>query len=109
LKVLPDEDLPHRLRIHLHGHEVSTVRFPGWDGLKNGLLTRTAEDAGFDVFLTGDQNLTSQQNWTGRRLSVITLTAQRLEILLLHIPAIRAAIDAATSGSQQTVHCPEAG
>jgi len=96
LKVLLDEDLPHDLRHHISGHDVFTVRYLRWDSLKNGVLLRTAEDASFDVFVTGDQNLTKQQNVTGRRLGVVTLTAQRLEVLLRNLPIIQAAVDAAT-------------
>jgi predicted nuclease of predicted toxin-antitoxin system len=55
VKVLLDENLPHRLRIHLGSHEVFTVRYQGWSELKNGELLRTAENNGFEVFITGDQ------------------------------------------------------
>ena len=34
----------------------------GWGGLKNGELLKAAEDAGIDVFVTGDQALQYQQN-----------------------------------------------
>jgi hypothetical protein len=37
VKVLLDENLDHRLRRHLGSHEVFTVSFKGWNGLKNGL------------------------------------------------------------------------
>ncbi|HEX4134270.1 MAG TPA: hypothetical protein VHY84_06580 [Bryobacteraceae bacterium] len=37
MKVLLDENLDHRLRRHLGSHEVFTVSFKGWNGLKNGL------------------------------------------------------------------------
>ena len=57
MKVLLDENLPHRLRNHLGSHDVFTVRYQGWSGLKNGELLRAAENDGFDVFLTGDQTL----------------------------------------------------
>jgi len=107
LKVLLDEDLPHELRHHLPGHDVYTVRYLRWDSLKNGVLLRTAEDSSFDVFVTGDQNLTRQQNMKGRRLGVVTLTAQRLEVLLQNLVAIRDAVDSAAPGSLQVVACLE--
>ena len=57
MKVLLDENLAHRLRTNLGAHDVFTVSFKGWSGLKNGELLRTAENDGIEVFLTGDQTL----------------------------------------------------
>lgn len=57
MKVLLDEQLPHRLRTYLGAHEVYTVDYMGWAGLKNGELLRAAEADGFEVFLTGDKKL----------------------------------------------------
>lgn len=57
MEVLLDENLPHRLRTHLGSHDVFTVRYQGWSGLKNGQLLGSAEAGGFEVFLTGDQTL----------------------------------------------------
>ena len=63
MKVLLDENLAHRLRKNLGArHEVFTVSYKGWAGLKNGELLRTAENDGIEVFLTGDQTLTHEQN-----------------------------------------------
>jgi hypothetical protein len=53
VKVLLDENLPHLLRNNLGDHEVFTVRYQGWAGLKNGELIKTAEDDGFEVFSAG--------------------------------------------------------
>ncbi len=38
-------------------HDTATVAYPGWGGLKNGDLLKTAEKAGFEVFVTGDRAL----------------------------------------------------
>jgi hypothetical protein len=63
VKVLLDENLPHLLRTNLGDHDVFTVRYKGWASLKNGELLKTAEDDGFDVFITGDQTLSYEQNF----------------------------------------------
>jgi hypothetical protein len=42
-------------------------------GLKNGRLLEAAEEAGFDVLITVDQNIPDQQNLTGRKISLIIL------------------------------------
>jgi hypothetical protein len=67
VKVLLDEQLPHRLRKLLGAHDVYTVDYMGWAALKNGELLRAAESDGFEVFLTGDKNLAYQQNMAGFR------------------------------------------
>lgn len=105
MKVLLDENLDHALRKLLGGHEVVTVTFMGWTGLKNGELLRKAEDNGIEVLLTGDQTLNYEQNFAGRRLAIVALSAIQLPIIKKNLPRIIAAIDAAAPGSFQVVDC----
>jgi predicted nuclease of predicted toxin-antitoxin system len=105
VKVLLDENLAHRLRRNLGAHEVFTVRYRGWAGLKNGELLRTAEENGTDVFLTGDQTVLYEQNLKGRKLAIVVLSAVEWNILKHYLPSIIAAIDKAVPGSFQTVDC----
>lgn len=48
VKVLLDENIDHRLRKHLGVHDVYTVDYRGWAGLKNGVLLQVAEAEGFE-------------------------------------------------------------
>ena len=105
MKVLLDENLDHALRKLLGPHEVATVAYMGWAGLKNGELLRAAEDKGIDVLLTGDATLNYEQNLTGRRLAIVALSAIQLPIIRKHLPKIIAAIDTAAPGSFQEVDC----
>jgi len=105
VRVLLDENLDHALRKLLGHHEVVTVTYMGWAGLKNGALLRTAEDNGMDVLLTGDQTLKDEQNLTGRRLAIVVLSDIRLPIIKEHLSKIIAAIDSAGPGSLQIVDC----
>jgi hypothetical protein len=105
VKVLLDENLDHALRKLLGHHEVFTVVYMGWAGLKNGELLRVAEDHGIDVLLTGDGTLNLEQNLTTRRLAVIALSAIQLPIIRKHLPQIVAAIDNARPGSFQALDC----
>ena len=105
MKVLLDENLAHRLRKNLGGHDVFTVSYEGWAGLKNGELLRTAENDGFEVFLTGDQTLAYEQNLVGRTIAIVALSTVEWDILKHHLPLIVAALDDARSGSFQTVDC----
>ena len=75
MRVLLDEQLPRQLALLLVGHEVQTVPQVGWAGLTNGELLRRAEAAGFDLFLTADQNLEFQQNLPQSGLCVVVVTA----------------------------------
>jgi len=52
-------------------------------GLSNGVLLDAAEQAGFDLLLTCDQNLRYQQNFTGWRIGLLILSTN-------HWPTIRA-------------------
>ena len=90
MRVLLDEQLPRQLAQELLGHEVRTVQQQGWAGLANGELLRRATEAGFDVFLTADQNLEFQQNLVRSSLRVIVLVApsNALEDLLPFVPSI---------------------
>ncbi len=73
MRILLDEQLPRQLVPYLIGHDVRIVQQESWAGLKNGALLMSAEDAGFAVFLTGDQNLQFQQNISKRRQEINAL------------------------------------
>ena len=105
MKVLLDEDLPHKLRAALTGHDVWTVAYAELDGLKNGALLLAAEARGFDLFVTGDQNLSYQQNLSKRSLSVVLLTAIEWPLMLPYVADIQAEIDRAQPGSFARIEC----
>jgi predicted nuclease of predicted toxin-antitoxin system len=107
MKVLLDENLPHRLRHALLGHEVMTVAYMGWDGVKNGELLKLAEAAKFEVLVTADKNVSYQQDLRGRSIALVALTSLDWEIIKPHISRILAAIGDATPGSFQLVQCGE--
>ena len=72
MKVLLDENLDRRLRNHLGSHEVFTVSYKGWDGLKNGALLSAAEDQGFEVLVPGgsDPLARAESGWQKARRCV---------------------------------------
>jgi len=72
MKVLLDESVPRALGYELPGHFVRTVQTMGWSGLANGKLLSTMCEAGFEVLLTCDQNISYQQ---GPGLPVALLVA----------------------------------
>lgn len=97
MRVLLDEQLPRQLASAFVGHDVRTVQQQGWAGLKNGELLRRAGAAGFDVFVTADQNLEFQQNLERTPLFVLVMAApsNTLEDLL---PVVPAALEEMTKG-----------
>jgi len=105
VRVLLDEQLPRQLAPYLVAHDVRTVQQQGWAGLKNGELLRQAETAGFEIFLTSDQNLEFQQNLTTSRLFVVVLAApsNALEDLLPVVPEVLAAIAEPEAGRVVTL------
>ncbi len=104
--VLFDKNIPWGLRRHLAGYTVRTTEDEGWSGLSNGDLLSAAERAGFEVMLTADRRIRYQQNLAGRRLALIVLSSPAWPVVKDHIPAIKAAVDAATPGSYQEVDLP---
>ena len=58
MKILLDESAPQKLRPLIDSrHTVVTTRFKGWSGLKNGVLLSAADEEGFDLLITSDQEL----------------------------------------------------
>ena len=108
MKVLFDDNLPHKLRAELStlcSHEIVTAAYMGWRELKNGELLQAAEENGFDIFVTGDRTLAYEQNLVGRRLAILALSANNWPIIKDHVAEILAAINRAAPGSFQTVDC----
>jgi hypothetical protein len=74
-RVLCDENMPHKLRSALGTFDVATVQYMGFSGLNNGELLNAAEEAGFDALVTGDKPLEYEQNMSGRKIAVVSLSA----------------------------------
>lgn len=74
MRLLFDQGTPVPLGKYLPTHQVSTAHELGWGNLKNGELLQQAEEDGFEVLVTTDQNLRYQQNLTGRKIAVVVLT-----------------------------------
>lgn len=105
MRILLDEQLPHKLSRELTAHEVSTVQREGWAGLENGDLLREAAQRGFEVFLTKDTNLEFQLNLRGLSLGVVVMDAPShdIDVLLPMVPRVLEAIDAVQPGKVRHV------
>jgi len=89
MQILIDECLPKKLKQELVEYSVFTVQEKGWACMKNGELLSKAENE-FDVWLTADQNIESQQNLNRFDISVVVLVApqNKLEVLLPLMPQL---------------------
>ena len=105
MKVLPDHNVARPLARSLAGHDVGRAAELGWSELKNGALLSAAEDAGFDVLLSGDKTMRHEQNMKGRRIAVISMTDHHWSIVQDHVDGIRDAVGAAKPGTVSTVWC----
>ncbi len=75
MKILLDHNLDRRLKNYLTEHETATTQDQGWADVLNGELLTLAEENGFDVLLTADTNIKSQQNLSNRKVSILVLRA----------------------------------
>ena len=73
MKILFDQGTPVPLRRYLHPRPVDTAAEMGWGGLANGELLAAAEEAGFEILITTDQNLRYQQNLSQRTIGIVVL------------------------------------
>ena len=78
-----------------------------WGGIKNGTLLALIEREGFDIFLTGDKNMQSQQRLEGRSFAVLVLSALNWPAIQPHIETIAFAVDAAMPATIRMIDCGE--
>jgi len=80
MRILIDECLDWRLCRALPEHHCTSVNQMRWHGLTNGMLLQKAQTE-FDVFLTGDTNLSFQQNLTRFNIAVVVLEARSTRLV----------------------------
>jgi hypothetical protein len=111
VRVLFDHNVPHKLRHSLPAHEVKTADEMGWAELGNGELSKAAQGAGFAVQVTGDKNLSFQQNLQMMELALVVLSTNNWNVLKRQSQSVLEAIDTARPGSVQlvSIEAPPAG
>jgi predicted nuclease of predicted toxin-antitoxin system len=87
MRIFLDENVPVQIANALSGHEISSVWKEQLDGITNGKLLQFIEQK-FDLLITADANMLSQNTFLGRAFSVIVLPTNSLPRLLGNIPAI---------------------
>jgi hypothetical protein len=106
MRILFDQGTPAPLIPFLEGHAVTQAKDRGRERLVNGELLKAAEDAGFEVLLTTDKNITAQQNLKTRAIAIVVLGNSQWRIVQRHVRKITTAVSAATPGSYSEVDIP---
>jgi predicted nuclease of predicted toxin-antitoxin system len=90
MNILIDECLPVSLRHHLPGHNVESVEYRGWKGIRNGRLLPMATAAGFECFVTTDLGMVHSQNAKSLPIQVYVLhvKSNALPGVLPSVPAL---------------------
>jgi hypothetical protein len=98
VKVVFDANTPAPLARFLRCHEVTQAEDLGWHALENGKLLTAAEQKGFDVLVTCDQNIRHQQNFTERKIALVVLSSNHWPTLRPVAGRIATIIDFAQRG-----------
>ena len=106
MKIIFDNSTPAPLAAFLTGHEISMCPKLGWARLGNGELLTAAEDAGFELMISADQNLRYQQNLKKRRIALIVLGSNDWSIVRNYTTVIADFADVATPNSYVFVEMP---
>jgi hypothetical protein len=106
MNILFDQGTPVPLRHYLVGHVVSTAYEQGWSNLTNGQLLNVAEQAGYQLLITTDQNLQYQQNLTERQIAILVLRSTSWPRIQAHVESIRDAIERIGIGAYQEIAIP---
>ena len=78
----------------------------GWDSLANGALLDRAEEAGFEVLLTTDQNIRYQQNMSNRKIAVVVLMNTSWPLIARNTKVVRIALEGPQPGEPREVQIP---
>jgi len=103
MKILFDQGTPVPLRQYLTSHVVDTAFERGWSALHNGALLDVAEQAGYELLITTDQNLRYQQRLTDRQLALIVLLSTSWPRIQLRVDTIQEAIANSIPGGYQEI------
>jgi predicted nuclease of predicted toxin-antitoxin system len=103
MKILFDQGTPVPLRRSLTEHTVDTAYELGWADLTNGDLLAIAEQNGYELMITTDQNLRYQQNLASRQISIVVLLSTSWPRIQSHIEIIRDAVNKSLPGTYQEI------
>ena len=103
MKILFDQGTPKPLWNYLAAHSVDTASERGWSDLDNGDLLEAAEDEGYDLLITTDQNIRHQQDLANRNIAILVLLSTAWPLIQQKVDDIRAAVNEMGPGELKEV------
>jgi len=97
LKILLDEGVPEIIQKRLDRFSIFSVKEMGWRGVKNGVLLDLMAGQ-FQILITTDKTLPSQQNLKKRQISVVILPTNDIPSVIELLPQIEEAIATVSPG-----------
>ena len=91
MRILLDEGVPIIIQKRLDQLSISTVEQMGWGGIKNGALLDLMAGQ-FQILVTTDKKLPSQQNLKNRQISLVILPTNDIPSVVGLLPQIERAI-----------------
>jgi hypothetical protein len=98
MKIVFDINTPAPSARFLRGHAVTLALNLGWHLLKNGKLLDACEAEGYDCLITCDRSLPYQQNFAGRKLSVVVISSNNWPLIRPVAARIATQVDFAQRG-----------
>jgi len=105
LKILLDEGVPKIIQKRLSNLSISNVEEMGWRGIKNGELLDLMSGQ-FQILVTTDKNLSSQQNLKKRQISAVVLPTNDIPSVIELLPQIEQALTTIDAGEFQELKMP---
>ena len=103
MRILFDNGTPAPLRRYLYGHSVDTAARMGWATLRNGELLARAEENGYDLIITTDQQWPHQLNLANFRVAVLVLLEASWPRTRFKLQEIRDAVDRMQPGGYEEI------
>ena len=91
--VLLDHSAPRQLRSRLPEHTVHVSEQLGWARLPDGEMLTLAEEIGYELLITPDQNIKDQQNLSGRKLAILVLIPNDWRVIRRRVADVVAAVN----------------
>ncbi|MBD2134715.1 hypothetical protein H6F47_20360 [Sphaerospermopsis sp. FACHB-1094] len=103
MKILFVQGTPVPLRKYLTDHSVTTAYEEGWSNLSNGDLLKAAENKGYQILVTTDQNLRYQQNLSERQIAIVVLLSTSCPKIRTEVDKVCSVINATNLGDYQEI------
>ncbi len=104
--ILFDQGTPWPLRRYLTGHTIHSAYWLGWDELPDDELLERAEEEGFELLITTDQDIRYQQNTVGRTLAILVLMHTDWSIIQMRTDEIRDTVNQIEPGDYVEIEIP---